>query len=256
MRNLLKVLAVMFSWAGFVGVISPAWAGTISFQEGVSPSTNYVADATFVRDMLPNDTHNSTRPNELIVGTSSGDNLRTLLEFDLSEIAIQASGRTVIIDGIQLVLNANSVYHNNSITVDVYQYDYDLAEATSTWNNPDGLGADGTAGGSFGAFLVSREFSTAGDVIFSDTAAFHTAVSNALGSSDHTLRFLLADHDEGASGIRLAYFRSNEYATSGDRPELIVDFTVVPEPSSLALLCCGGLAVLGMARRRKMRGKP
>ncbi len=254
MRNLLKILVVVSS---LVAATSSTSAEMVSLQEGVSPTAGYVADATFVRDMLPGDAHNSTRPNELIIGTSSGDNLRTLLEFDLSEISNQAGGRVVTIDGVQLVLDAYSVYNSNTITVDVFQYDYDLDETTSTWNNPDGLGNDPNAGGTLGTFLSGESFSATGDVSFADTAAFRTAVSGALGSPDNTLRLILKDHNEGESGVRLAYCRSNEYVTaSGDRPELIVNFTVIPEPTSAALLCCGALAMICMGRRRTKRNMP
>ncbi len=87
------------------------------------------------------------------------------------------------------------------------------------------------------------------DVVFPDTAAFRTAISDAIDATDHTLRLILMDAAEGNT-VKLAYFCSNEYSTTGRRPELIVNFTVVPEPSTILLAGLAALAGLILARRR------
>ncbi len=254
------VVAVLLLGVGLVGPTSPAKAGMISFQEDVSPTTGYKADATFVWRSKPTEVLNNTRPDELIVGSLQadeppGDHVRPLLEFDLSEIDTQADGQPLTIDSVQLVMNTLKIGYK-SIAVDVRQYGYNLIEESSTWNNPDGGGLDGTPGGTLGTFLTNVAIPQAAgvDVVFSDTVAFRAAVSDALGSVDHTLRLILVDDDESLDA-KTAYFCSNEYSTTDRRPELIVSFTVgqqvIPEPTSLALLGLGVVGLLAWRWRRR-----
>jgi len=248
-----RVVALLLVAVVLVGTVSSVKAEMISFQEDVSPTAAYKADATFVWANKPNDKCDSTRPNEVIVGTDAGIRpLRGLLEFDLSEINMLAAGLPLTIDSVQLVMNTYSTGYSSSITVDLHQYDYNLIEEDSTWYDPDGGGLDLTDGGTLGTFLASEAITlgTANeDVVFSDTAALRTAISDALGSADHTLRLILVDHHEGVSA-QLAYFCSNEYSSTGRHPELIVNFTVVPEPSTILLAGLAALAGFSLTRRR------
>lgn len=262
MRRFLKILVVVFS---LIGVTSSTRAEMVSLQQGVSPWGGYEADAVFVRSNQADTKQDAARPDELLVG---GQFFNTLLEFDLSVINTQAGGQPVTIDSVQLVMNTHHSGSggNNNMTVDVCQYDFNLIEENSTWNDPDGDGSPTTGdlagGGTFGTFLTSETFNQKTlnmDVVFPDTTAFHTAVSDALGSTDHTLRLILKDNVIPHGGY-WAYFCSNEYGSTtiekGWRPELIVSFTVIPEPGSAALLLCGGLTMICLARRRMRRGTP
>jgi hypothetical protein len=79
-------------------------------------------------------------------------------------------------------------------------------------------------------------------VTFGDSAAFQTAVSNAL-SGDGMLRLILVNSDESITGShKFARFQPDNSATPGGRPELIVTHSI-PEPTSLALMGLGGLLI-------------
>jgi len=233
--------------------------GTTAFQEGVSPTAAYTADAVYIRSgdavaTRANENFNGDPDRELIVGwTADPDELRTLLEFDVS--AIPASDQ---IDSVSLVLRTESspTGLGGEITINMYEYGFDVDESIATWNAP-GAG-DGTPGGTLGTLLNSATFAATAaglDVTFSDTAAFQAAVSNAL-ASDGLLRLLLTRSDSSGTGHRFARFDDETVATLGHRPELLVTHSssnVVPEPSSatLALLGLLGLAWFGWRRQSK-----
>lgn len=64
--------------------------------------------------------------------------------------------------------------------------------------------------------------------------------------------FLLAT-DELSTGTENLFFASSEHANSAWWPTLSITYTI-PEPSTFALLGLGAVALLGLARRRKITG--
>ncbi len=69
----------------------PWYAGAqdlTTFQEGVSPTVGYAQDATYIRSGSGDGNFDDDTDLELIVGTTTSDDvgLRSLLEFDISEI--------------------------------------------------------------------------------------------------------------------------------------------------------------------------
>lgn len=223
-----------------------------SFQQGVSPDASYTHDATYFRSNAP--TGNFGTADQLIVGTTSGvaaDVLRSVLEFDIS--AIPASH---LIDDVSLLLTTYSQGgldgggEPGSPTFNVYSYAFDIDETAATWNAP-GAG-DPNAGGTLGTLLTSASFDvtqTGETVTFGDTPEFRTAVSDAL-ASDGLLRLILAKSDETTVGTHeFARFASNEFATLGHRPELMVTHSI-PEPSTFVMFFAGALLLMLRRRRR------
>lgn len=211
------------------------------FQERVSPTGAYTHDAVYIRQSQPTANQNGDGDQEIIVGFtgSAGDELRGLLEFDVS--AIPASD-AIYSAALVLRREAPQGGQGGSITVDVYQYDFDIVESVSDWNDPDGDGNDGTgdttAGGTFGTLLTAATFDANvqdADVTFSDSAAFSAAVSEAL-NNDGILRLMLARSDSSGSGNRFARFDDETVSPAANRPELVVVHYDTPPSGTVFLL--------------------
>jgi len=245
-----------------------------AFQEGVSPSAGYTADSVTIRSDIANGNQDNDPDFENIVGRVGSDFMRVLHEFDLSEIASQAGGLPVTIDSARLELvtrpRDDGSGQGGAFTVDLLEYGFDFVESTATWNDPDGDGSAGTgdttAGGTLGALLSSVAVSGSGIsgnslVTLADSAAFRTAVANALAGGDDTLRLLMKAQNESGSGNRFISFRDEVFATADYRPKLVVGFTVssgvIPEPATMLAVFAGIAGLGGYVRKRKaftMRG--
>lgn len=247
MMKCLETLCTAAVIVVLVAATGVAHAEAISFQEGVSPSETYVTDAAFVRSDQP-DQNEGDR--ELLVGRS-GAAYRSLLEFDLTAIETQAGGNPVVIDDVSLVM---SHYEGDpvdgSINIRVLRLNENFAEGTVTWNSLTPDGGDTTA-----TELSALTFNPAvyTDRTFGTTDNFEAAAADALANDPgNFLRLLLympGDTEEGMLFVRL---RGDEYITADVRPELIVDFTIIPEPSTFVLAAFGllGLVVLVWRRRK------
>jgi hypothetical protein len=192
-----------------------ASAITSSFQEDVSPTAAYTQDAVYIRENQATTNQNNDPDFELLVGYTNDDTeLRALLEFDIRDIHADDQ-----IDAASLVLHTGGGL-SASITINVYEYDHDFDETTSTWNAP-GTG-DGSAGGTLGTLLTSATFNpTVTDFItFPDTTAFQTAIEDAL-AGDGFLRLIIARSDSSGAGTqRFARFRDEAHGTDAQHPQL------------------------------------
>lgn len=229
-----------------VGAGQPAEAATINFQEGVSPSGTYNMGATYIRQNQADTNQNNDPDVELIAGPTTNTVIRGLFEFDVSSIP---GGDQIDSASLVLTTHATGVGIGGTQTFNLHAYGFDVDETAATWNTPDSGGSD-VAGGTLGALLSSATFDVTQNsltVTFGDSAAFQTAVSNAL-SGDGMLRLILVNSDESITGShKFARFQPDNSATPGGRPELIVTHSI-PEPTSLALMGLGGLLIA--VRRR------
>ncbi len=233
--------------------------GTTVFQEGVSPTAAYTHDAVHIRSNQP--TTNQNGAGQIIIGLAATGNerLRGLFEFDVSAIAASDQIDSVSLDLTTLSSSAgiNNVGGAGALTTfNVYEYGFDFDETTATWNAP---AAGDVAGGTLGTLLTSASFDveiTDQKITFDDTAAFRTAVSDAL-AGDGFLRLILANNDETNLGSHDFARFADETAAAASRPRLLVTHSsvvnVIPEPSSLVLWA---LAVLGLACFGRRRAKP
>jgi hypothetical protein len=233
------------------------------FQEGVSPTGSYTADSVSIRADQPTTNQDNDNEFENIIGRVGTSSMRGLFEFDLTEIETQTGGSSFTIDSVELNFVTRSRDDGSgqgaAFGTQLHVYGFDFVEGAATWNDPDGDGSeltgDTVAGGSLGTPLVSLvvDPGVAGGstVTYGDTAAFRAAVTNALGSPDNTLRLILKRTDESGTGNNFISLRDEVFATGGARPELIVDITIVPEPSTLCLTALGLLGLMGLGRRRR-----
>lgn len=247
--NFKRRTATALTFAALALAAGSTSAATLSFQEGVTPTVAYAMGATYIRSSGAGAGLNFDGDNdlELIAGPTVGDVIRTMLEFDVSAIpaADQVDSAT-----LNLTTHATSAGIGGIETFNLHAYNFDLSETTATWNAP-GTG-DTTGGGTLGASLGLVNFDvtqSALNVTFGDSPAFRAAVGNAL-AGDGFLRLILVNNDEAIDGTHnFARFAADSSGTAGSRPELVIEHSTIPEPSSALLIALGGLALL--RRRRK-----
>lgn len=200
------------------------------------------------------------------VGTfnGSGTARHTLIRFDLTSLAGQFSTITGVT--LRLTFSDTLVSFNvsTSNTVEVHQ----VAAANAGWVEGNGSSTAGTGGqstwdflnqwpnnpwaGSGGASTPGTDFlaatvastpwsgappvGTTFDLVFTDTSFLSSWISGTNSG------LFLKDATENVTAENRVNFYSSEFGTVAFRPELIVTYTAIPEPSSLALLA--GLGVL------------
>lgn len=239
------------------------FAATMSFQSGGSPTAGYASGegVTIRTDQAATSQASNT---QLIVGEIDADKtLRGLLSFDLSAIKAAAGGSPVTINSISLVLHTSSQagLDNDIPTSEFVITSYlPFDETTATWNDPQGTAGDDVAGGTPGTALGSVTFDPVADTdtdqIFASSSAFVTAAEDALAADD-TLYLMI--YNPGAESYHtggfnspmdyFARFDSDNATNIANRPELIVDYSVVPEPAT-SVIAMLGAGLLAWKRRR------
>lgn len=120
----------------------------------------------------------------------------------------------------------------------------------ATWNSAaNGSTSWTTAGGDFGSVSATTGFSSTNTTYtFSSTSALIADVQNWLNNPSTNFGWLIKATDEVAVNARELGSREGP---ANQRPSLVINYTVVPEPASIGLM--GSLIALGcVSRRRKI----
>ena len=254
-------LSTMFLAAamGLLGLASSASAALITF--GADRDTTLI-------DFLPDNNYGGAV--DFSVGELANKDQRSIVGFDVSAL----NGLYSTIDSITLSLTLRSdVVSTSDLLNEVYAISADnqgWSEATATWNNAaGGTGWKGSAGLGTAVtdydstLLASTAFATdslpsAGTVIdftftgntVALTALIDTWLVYNVTNSIANPGLLLLDPD-GASAVGRTTYWSSEAGTSTNWPELTVNYTVVPEPGTYALIAgCFALTSVMVRRRR------
>ncbi len=252
----------VLSLAASLGFSATSFADTIIFQQGVSPTGTY---SHLGQDIRGNGAINTT--GDTLVGYQSGGvlQIRTVLAFDLSAIP---AGSTF--DSITLTLTVNNtgngtisglgaiqireiipngVVSNNMVE---NQVSFSLWKTGSSWT---------TAGGDFGGLLSSapvvdgdsdNAFDNGEKATFASSAAWLSAAQNAFTAGLPLELILISPTAEASTGSsNFARFGSDDATTAGNRPQLTINYTPAPEPSSATLLAFASVALLGRRFRRR-----
>ena len=198
-------------------------------------------DATYIRSRSDYDDYNKNfnDNSQLIIGPTTGDKLRALIEFDVSSIpsADQVDSVLFFLTTYSYGEGINDVGAPGDIsTFNVYNYAYDIDETTATWNAPD-VNTNDVPGGTFGTLLSSASVNVEKRGLrmsFSDTVAFRDAVEEAL-DGDGILRLIVSGADETVGTHNFARF-SDETQQIDFRPQLIVRHQYIPPTGTIILI--------------------
>lgn len=201
---------------------------------------------------------NSNALGGLFAGETVGGNLRrALLEFDIAGSGIPAGS---IINSVTLSLAQTKIGPAGTATFELHPLLAAWGEGTSAGTGTGGAPTAGDATWNFKLFNTSSWVTPGGDfgptsgtASFGTTNTIYTFVSQAglvadvqgwLNTPSSNFGWILRAAVESPGVTTAREFGSRE-SSPAQRPALTVNFTTVPEPTSVAMLVmgCGALAV-------------
>ena len=180
---------------------------------------------------------------------NNGNERRYLVQFDLTGIA---PGSTVNSAQLDLVVEQIGISGGN---FELHQVNAAWGEGTQTGNQGGAASAGdatwnasqfgsvnwATPGGTFFTpVLNTTNITSTGTSSFNTSANFVSAIQTIVDNPSQNFGFIISTTDS-ASAIRIGT------REGGNAPSLVVDFTAVPEPTTLPILLLG---LVGLSRRR------
>ncbi|WP_269526701.1 DNRLRE domain-containing protein [Coraliomargarita parva] len=219
---------------------------------------------SMIRSDLPDNNYGTGTNFNGYIGTTNGtSDLRQVFAFDLSGLA--GLGPDIQIDSVTMTLTQRGPdAGSTAATVDLslYALTVGFTEGGVTWNTSEGSTA-WTGGGALGNELSTPiTASTQGvrgtELTFASSSAFISEVSTVVGSGGVLYLDVLANvGDLSERALINTYFRevevNGEYV-EGYLPTLTIGYSIVPEPSTYALLL-GVICLLAVQRKRALSSK-
>lgn len=241
-----------------VSLGSPAIGATMSFQEDVTNGGSYQAGAAYIDNNSPDTVFDNA---SAFVGaiTPSTRITRVLLSFDLSSLPAGATVDSVTLNMKARSEDGSSTSEDHSITL--HELTTPFVESEATWNSASTGNAWTAAGGDFDATVLSSVVANPTTLAEGDTLAFASSpdlvsLAQSVADSDGTIYLLLdsdSNNDDDRGLFRLWADDLNPDTNpdpSVAHPELVVEFTQIPEPASIVLALFGACA-LGFVGARK-----
>ena len=150
--------------------------------------------------------------------TAAGVNLRSLIEFNVSEVPSENTITSAIMQ-----LYVSSI--NGNLTLKVYRLTSPWIETESTWNNMSSSNPWTTAGGDYLNEITALNISEIGWYNFTITSA----VRNWINGSYENYGLILIS--ENATNGNYTTIYSSDYSTAGLRPRITIDYTQNAAPS-------------------------
>lgn len=243
---------------GLTALFAAALAGICNLAPAATVSLTPIADTTLQQAFRDNNFGGGT--SITAGGRRQGGAARGLLQFDIA--ASLPAGVTVDSASLGLTVVAVPAGGLNSV-FDLHRVQAAWGEGNgsdhggtpggagqATWNNRFGSGTPWTmAGGDFsGTVSASRAIAGFGNYTFSSTANLVADVQSWLDSPASNFGWLLVSQAEN-SATSIRRFGSRDDVTN--RPVLTIQYTLVPEPSTLALGTVGLLTAAVFTSRRR-----
>ena len=258
----------MFVSLAVIGVLlcgNTTSAATVTYSQ--SPTYQHLAtmmgqywDAPSVLDLLTPGYISVGRGRHGMPGSSAWrGSMRSLLAFDLTGIP---DASTIDAVTLQMTIYGYEDAGSTPPLIEVHEIaaSTTMVESEVSWPNVRAATPWATAGGDYLSAVLSSASGDAspspGEVVsFSSTPSFALAAQGASNAGSPLELILLSPDAEADTGTqqRWHHFADDIHSNASWRPRLTVEYTVIPEPSTLvvcsSLTLCG--IVIGWRRRRK-----
>jgi hypothetical protein len=237
-HSVCKVTSIVAGLALWCGPDAQAILAT--YQEGVA---GYTHDASIAFNTDPN-TAGDAGWNLNVGAIGSGVIRRSYLGFDLTGIPMGAFITNVTL--ALTIVDSGGPFNTGTRAIELHEITAaGPINESLTWNGYDGVNNWVTPGGDFAAAVLSSRSDniSSGVQTWLSTPAFVAAAQSAL-SGDGRLEMILLSPTAEAETFSYRGWAQNEDGTVANRPLLSVEYTLVPEPTSAALLGLGALLLL------------